>query len=546
MRRSRPGSHGAELVTAALLLFLVAGCGAPAGSGPPGSPPPSSRSSAAPTAVPDAVAWSWQAPLGPIVVTGPDGAVYATGRAGTCEVAVHALDTSGDERADGWPWCAEGARSLDFLSVDDGGAVYAGGAHPAGITGLAADGTPGPGWPAPFGFLAGTLQSGLVVATPSPDGPSELRAHGPDGDLLPGWPVRLPGAIVDPAMVGPDDGVAALYRDPATGRRWVTVVERTGAVRAGWPVPVPNEMDGASVVIDVVTSDGRVVLRSHEPWPLTDRIEAMVGLRGQVAVIRADGTIPAGWPTRFEQPLSPLVEAPGGRLVAIAGDVQYGRAPDLREPVGPYAVISLETDGSASPGWPAALPDGAMPLPADVAAGPVAPWALPPVVAADGSVLVVARWADAEEGLVWLERDGSLALAQRLPGSSAISRGAPATPGGPAILPVTIGTRAFLAVGIAGRGARAVGPAAASVVDAPATGATIAAVLAGTGGGGPDAVLAVERSGAVAGWPVLLPGRSYVGGMLAAPDGTLLVVGTGVGDDSTLLALGPEVTLAGP
>jgi hypothetical protein len=297
------------------------------------------------------------------------------------------------------------------------------------------------------------------------------------------------------------------------------------------------------VVIDLVTGDGRVVLRSHEPWPLGASIEAMVGLRAQAAVIQPDGTIPRGWPVRLQQPLSPLVEAPGGRLVGVAGDVQYGPGPDVRAPTGPYGIVSLERDGAASPGWPAALPDGIAPQPANVSPGPVPPWALPPVVAGDGSVLIVARWQDRGEGLAWFDRDGSLAIAYRLPDGTTVSSGVPAAPGGPAILPVMIGTRAFLAIGLADPQARSQRGGAG--IDAAAGAVPIPAIVAGTRGGAQDAILPVERTGAVAGWPLPLPNRGYVGRMLAAPDGTLLVAGLNELDVSILAAIGPAVTGAG-
>ena len=528
-----------------LVLAACAGPGASPGTSPPeaATPAPSATSPAtSPGTSPAAVAWRWQAPLGPQVAAGPDGTIFATGRGPACDVEIHALRPDGSEPADGWPYCVAGATyGPDGLAVDGTGTVYVShyGAGPGRIVGLAPDGTPGPGWPAPFGWLVGTLEAGVVVLVPSPSGPNELRAYDPAGQALPGWPVTAPGPIVEPAFVGPGDAVAVLYRDLSTGHRWVTVIERNGSTRPGWPVAVPNDMDGRSVVIDLVTTDGRVVLRSHEPWPAEGiapevAIAAMGGLRAQVAVIEPDGTIPADWPVRFEQPLSQLVEGPGGRVYAVAGDVQYGPNPETRTPVGPYFVVSLEPDGVASPGWPAQLPDGVTPQPAEETPGPVPPWALPPVVGADGSVVVITR-GDGTEGLAWFDRDGTLATVFRLPGSTSQSNGVPAAPGGPAQLPVILGDRALLAVGIEQPGASAGDPDRPGS-DAPRVDWPISALTADTSGGAQegDGILAVERTGAVAGWPVLLPRGTFVSDMLVVDD--MLVVAGSTGDGVGVLA----------
>ena len=48
-----------------------------------------------------------------------------------------------------------------------------------------------------------------------------------------------------------------------------------------------------------------------------------------------------------------------------------------------------------------------------------------------------------------------------------------------------------------------------------------------------DVVLAVDRAGAVAGWPLLLPGGGFVARILASPDGTLIVTG-GAADEAVV------------
>jgi len=544
-----PRTAPAAILAVAIVLSACSAPGAspsPPSSAPP-SPDPSPALTPAPTALPRSVAWAWQAPLGPRVAAGPDSTLYATGRGPTCQVEIHALRPDGSELALRWPYCVAGATyDVDDLVVDGSGSVvvsvFAGG--PGQIVGLGPDGTPGPGWPAPFGWLVGALQSGLVVLTPSEggSGSTELRAYGPAGSLLAGWPVTVPGSVVNDAAaahVAPGDAVAVLYRDMATGHRSVTVIERDGSTRPGWPVSIPNDMDGRSVVIDLVTTDGRVVLRSHEPWPAEGiapegAIAAMRGLSAQVAVIRPDGTIPAGWPVRFQQPLSPLVESPAGRLLAVAGDVQYGPEPEAREPDGPYAVVSLEPDGAASPGWPVQLPDGVFPQPAETTPGPVLPWGLPPTVGEDGSAVVLIGGGHGPEGFAWVERDGTMATVHELPGTMTVSHGQPAAPGGPAIPPVIVDDRVFIAVGVELPAAFA-GAADRPGSDAPRADRPIPALTVGTTASDlpEDGVLAVARTGAVAGWPVMLPTGTYVSQMLV--DGGLLIVAGSAGDDPGVL-----------
>jgi hypothetical protein len=161
----------------------------------------------------------------------------------------------------------------------------------------------------------------------------------------------------------------------------------------------------------------------------------------------------------------------------------------------------------------------------------VEPWALPPVVGADGSAVVLVR-GDGREGLAWIERDGALATIYELPASLALSHGMPAAPGGPAKLPVMVGDRAMLFIAVKRPAATVVDGL--PPVDAPAIVAPILATLVGTSGGSQDGVLALERTGPVAGWPILLPPRTYAGEALLAPDGSLIVAGTTEGEGDPL------------
>ena len=356
-----------------LVAIALAGCGsgpavqdqsASPATGATSSPTQVATSPAAsePTGSAAAPGWRWQR-TGDSFALGPGETVYTTGNGEACEHALDALDAAGAELA-GWPYCATPGMWPDFVTVDQGGTAYiaAGGET---VVGLGIDGRPGASWPQGFGWLVGTRDDGIVLVTPSHTTLSEIVAYDATGQGIPGWPVKVPGAIVDtdgasPAgsvAVGADGSVAVLYRDLSTGYRWVTVIEPDGRTRPGWPVLVPNEMDGRSIALDLVTSDGRIVLRSHEPWPVIDSAAVMAGLQGQVAVIGPDGTIPDGWPVRFEEPLSPVVEGKDGRLYAIVGDVVYG-ATAGEPPTGPYSVVALDRDGRTPPAGRSACPMG--------------------------------------------------------------------------------------------------------------------------------------------------------------------------------------------
>jgi len=523
----------------ALVTIALAGCGPGPAAGSPSaapstgvtpSPAPTTTatSSVAPSGSPVAVTWQWQQAVASltdgagVAAIGPDGTVYVSEKGAACGLALHAFDSAGRERS-GWPYCLTGGSCADFAAVDGGGTVYLQAAYPGGIAGIGPDGTVGAGWPQDYGYLVGILDAGIVVGTPSENGISELRAYDPEGRGIPGWPVTVPGEIhgAGDAHVAPDGSVAVVYLDPSIGRRLVTVIEPDGSARAGWPVRVPAKMDGVSTQLESLTSDGRIVLSAHEPWPDTFSAAVEHVLPSQIAVFTPEGTIPAGWPVRFDRPLSVISEGPDGVLYAVAGDVVYsyrGQPPKETWAGGPYDVIALQRDGSPVPGWPVRLPDGMTPQRAD-SAGQAVPWAQPPVVGDAGRVVVTTgRGAEERDGVVLLGPGGSIDGIFRLPKGREISRGGWGTPGPPALAPVLGRGRVFLVIS--------------------------------PGMGKADELWALDSTGtAVPGWPLTVEGGGPMG-LFSAPGGTLVVTTVRedpVTFDHTLLVLtaDPSATDAG-
>ena len=136
--------------------------------------------------------------------------------------------------------------------------------------------------------------------------------------------------------------------------------------------------------------------------------------------------------------------------------------------------------------------------------GPVPPWAQPPVVGDDGSMVVAMGGWEGPHGIVWIETDGTIAITHLLPDGMTISSGQPMAPSGPPLAPVLAGDRAFLAVTLQA-GARI------DDADRPVGMDALPGSLVNTEGTndlGMDTMLALDRGGPVAG---LAPGAPGAG-----------------------------------
>ena len=517
--------------------LVVSACGGPAvaptgsaetvptpSAGPATTPSPA----VAPTPEPAGAAWSWVVNLPSAgdapVLTGDDGTVYVTDRADTCDLRVHAYDQAGREQAR-WPVCAV-ATGSGTLTLASAGMLYV--SANGRLSGIDPSGAVSPGWPRE-GWNTVAVKLGAAVVQASQVPPRTLLAYDPTGADLPGWPVTVAGGIIDPVLTTPDGSLAILYLEASTGHRSVTVIDPDGSTRPGWPVRLPKTMDGRSAVMDLVTADGRIVVRSNEPWPAEPTIASMMRLQARVLAIMPNGSIPEGWPVPLDQPLSQVVAGPGNRLVAIAGNVLYGETIGAA-PAGPFSVVALEPDGRAASGWPVRLPADAVPEAEASGAGILQPWALPPVVGDDGLVVVtLGGYGPADpDSLVLIDGDGTIATRYELPATQRLSHGVPATPSGPAILPVVIGGRALVAITL--RTASATGELPGPTdVDAPFALASTHADLAATTVGWQDALMAVDRNGAVAGWPLLLPGDGFISQVILPGNGSVVVSGSADG-----------------
>jgi hypothetical protein len=490
-------------------------------SGAPAPPPAGSTSPEATTAPPG---WSWQRAIAGALdsaqtAVGPDGTVFVAGAGpANCPIQVHAFGPAGAE-LEGWPFCWTRSRYLGVLEVDGTGTLYAG--ADGALVGINPAGAVASGWPQAVHDSAAAFAHGIVVSR----SPSKLAAYDPAGRDLPGWPVTLPGDLVDswdgapPYLVASDGTVAALYRDTQVGRRFVTLLGPDGRPRPGWPVGVPSEMDGRSLCLDALAPDGRVILRSHEPLPGGDL--PPIGLHAQVLAISPDGSIPGGWPAQFDMPLSGVIAGEDGLLYAVAGDVQYAWQGNAWTG-GPYAAVALRPDGTPPPGWPVVLPAGMTPLAAESdIAGPRRPWAQPPILGDAGRVLVATGQNDSRGGLAWIGPAGTIDAVVLLPEEIGFTSGQPATGGGhPAFAPVLVGDRAVGGITITAPAARPPDGGTASsetvirarLADTTRTNTTV------------EALVAIDPAGVVPGWPLLLPGSTWINGLLELPDGTVVVL----------------------
>ncbi len=483
-------------------------------------PPALVAPSPSPTATPTASGWpvALPGPLGgaedPFVV-GSDGTVYLAtapwGSSGQGEV----LAVGPDGAKPGWPFAPAGIAAFDRPVPGPNGTVYVNGwrygngtqsTNDAAVWALDAAGQVLPGWPVD---VPGGAQ-GMAVA---PDGTAyfierassggaQAVALDASGHVKPGWPVVLTGGLacggVNCGPVG--DLVAAdgtYYVQVATSTASGAPIELValsadGSVRAGWPVRVPGEGFALG-------SDGNVYAWGVEnSAPAAKYLPPLHILRATYTILGLDGRPLPGWPVTIQGPSSPPAIAPDGSiLVAIGG-----------EPGQAERVEAIGTDGRVQAGWPYTLPSGVEAWGYGIGEGNPprlsAPW-----LGSDGTAYLAVHRTGATQS------DGIIAL-----GSNGAVRS-----GWPLWLPAD--TQFQLANMSVGGGGNLRGPAFAS------DGTIHVAVTRGRRG----AVLGLAPNGTErVGWPFVTSSQSeFVVGLLVAPDETLYVATT-----SRLYAVRPE------
>lgn len=153
---------------------------------------------------------------------------------------------------------------------------------------------------------------------------------GPDGRTLPGWPRGSVGYASSPLMES--DGTMTYVS--ATGK--VYAHDRSGEVKAGWPIEVPGAL-----------GNGRC-----GPAPVYyASFQHVVALGDDVHVLSKTGAEPNGWPYR-----------PPGDLVWPCPDTDCGARPVapllpflvvyVDDPGGGFLEVIAVRGGAIAPGWP--------------------------------------------------------------------------------------------------------------------------------------------------------------------------------------------------
>ncbi len=242
-----------------------------------------------------------------------------------------------------------GQRAVPQLGADGTFFILSGFDEPANawttLSAFAPDGSPPLGWPVSLPAIAGfrvgpggtvVVVSYTPVADPSQEGlcanasRTVFTALGADGRTLPGWPRGSKGYASGPVI----DAEGAVYYLSALGN--VYAHDRSGVVKAGWPVSVPDVYPGCGF---------------YGPYLGPDRTVYVLG--AEVDAILPDGS---GWRYRptdgFRWPCSvgfdtDCVPLPAAPAFSPDGTV-YIAVPksDSSE------LIALDHEGRVKPGWP--------------------------------------------------------------------------------------------------------------------------------------------------------------------------------------------------
>lgn len=207
----------------------------------------------------------------------------------------------------------------------------------------------------------------------------------PDGRALPGWPRGSQGYASSP-VVGRDGTV---YYVSALGN--VYAHDQSGEVKPGWPVAVPGAIGWCSRFSPYLAPDESIYVLANDSV-----------LGSELTARSPDGRVIPGWPYRPAGELSwwPGLDTDGGPSFASPAFGPDGTVyvlVHLTEPTGPrLEVVALDRDGQPKPGWPFRVPID----PNSVQVGAL-------TVSPDGRLLVRGGYAQ-DSVLVSLDPDGRI------------------------------------------------------------------------------------------------------------------------------------------
>jgi hypothetical protein len=299
-------------------------------------------------------------------------------------MSLTAVDPTGHEPS-GWPI------KLNFAPVDSSGyapsdvevgpdgTIYVTAADT--IEAFHPDGKPVTGWPyrasrIPYpAWVAAMLPVAQGIYTNINAG--ELVLLGKNGAPVPGWPVSLSDASADGAspgqLIAGSDGT--LYVEDVTTDT-IYAYGPDGAPRPGWPLH-----GWSSMTFD---TSGRIYVWKHR-FAVSGARYSGPAIETQIGAVDAAGRFYPGWPVKLDGPASSPTFGPDGTVYMTRG-TSYGPGSQGSSPSA--TILALDRAGNARPGWPRSLPTGywvlgSLPAVAQAASDP-------PVVAADGSVYVIA------------------------------------------------------------------------------------------------------------------------------------------------------------
>lgn len=288
---------------------------------------------------------------------GSNGIAYVSGAGDGPRRQLLAIDASGGVKP-GWPVSVEfGEWTWTQMKVGPDGTLFFGWSGLPGVKSvanlwaIAPDGSTRSGWPVTVpgvrGFHLGP--QGTVVTWSWVDDEGELcfdprrtvfTVIGPDGRTLPGWPLGSTGFASAPVV----DADGTVYYVSETGK--VYAHDRSGEIKAGWPVQVAGALHGVCVgsIGPTVAPDGTIVVPGDA-----------------VVALSPDGSVRPGWPY---QPAGQL------RLPCFDSDCSFNHAGPVTGQDGTvYVVLYREGSGGAGfdvvavdaraqvkPGWPYRLP----------------------------------------------------------------------------------------------------------------------------------------------------------------------------------------------